>query len=126
MDTATPIPILPAAGSAGVASCKACIASAEGPVCIGTRTDAAAQSPQLQGPTDEVRRLLAAIEADFATDLDPARARNLVRSLRVAPGEVEVLLDVACEGAGAVLVDRAFNTLRNLLTDTDIYVSARD
>jgi len=86
------------------------------PVVVGEEGAA----PQLSGPADEVQRLLGALGRQLGY---PADGAGLVRVLRVQPGEVDLQLAVAhCHG-GAALCDSAFQTLRGLLPDTDIYVS---
>ena len=47
--------------------------------------------------------------------------RGGVRALRVQAGEVELTLDYG-RGCASDLAERAFQTLRGLLPDTDIYV----
>ena len=100
--------------------CGACAHSADdGPVCkVAVGEDCAA--PVLRGPADELQRLLAALGRDLGY---PADGAGLVRTLRVQPGEVDLQLAVASCHGGAQLCDSAFQTLRGLLPDTDIYVS---
>jgi hypothetical protein len=100
--------------------CGACAHSAsDGPVCTVVVGEEGA-APQLSGPADEVQRLLGALGRQLGY---PADGAGLVRVLRVQPGEVDLQLAVAhCHG-GAALCDSAFQTLRGLLPDTDIYVS---
>jgi len=50
-------------------------------------------------------------------------AAGLVRSLRVQPGEVTLQLAVGRQCGGRALAEAAFETLRGLLPDTDIYVT---
>jgi hypothetical protein len=79
--------------------------------------------PRLSGPEAEVQRLLAALAPvlGFAPGAPEAAG---VRALRITPDEVELTLatDPAC-GGGAVMTDAAFQTLRALLPDTDIYIA---
>lgn len=75
--------------------------------------------PQLSGPAVELARLMAALVAQLGCAPDGA---GLVRSLRLQPGEAELRLAVPPHCGGAVLADTAFQTLRGLLPDTDIYV----
>jgi len=100
--------------------CGTCLHStADGPVCTVVLGEGCA-APQLIGPADEVQRLLGALGRQLGY---PADGAGLVQSLRIQPGEVELQLAVArCHG-GAALCDSAFQTLRGLLPDTDIYVS---
>ena len=44
-------------------------------------------------------------------------------TLRVLPGEVELQLALSRRCGGNDLAERAFQTLRSLLPDTDIYVT---
>ena len=81
--------------------------------------DQACPAPQLSGPADELARLMAALVARLGCAADGV---GLVRSLRLQPGEVELRLALPAHGAGAELTDAAFQTLRGLLPDTDIYV----
>ena len=62
---------------------------------------------------------MAALSAQLGCAPDGA---GLVRSLRLQPGEVELRLAMPAHCAGAELTDTAFQTLRRLLPDTDIYV----
>jgi hypothetical protein len=50
-------------------------------------------------------------------------AVGLVRSLQVLPGEVTLQLAVGRQCGGLALAEAAFETLRGLLPDTDIYVT---
>ena len=106
---------------AGVAAphCGACLHDpARAPVCRAV-ADAAGQAPQLSGPADQVARLMAALAAALGGAPDGA---GLVRSLCLQPGEVELRLAVLPHCGGAVLAEAAFQTLRGLLPDTDIFV----
>lgn len=76
-------------------------------------------APQLSGPADELVRLLAALAHQPGFE---AGTTGLVRALRVQPGEVELQLTMGRHCGGAELADTAFQALRGLLPDTDIYV----
>jgi len=103
--------------AAGAPACGGCLQGANGaPVCRATQGHAC-EAPQLSGPADELARLLAAL----APVLGPADS-GLVRALRVQAGEVELQLSVPADCGGAALADSAFQALRGLLPDTDIYV----
>ncbi len=98
--------------------CGSCLHSAgNGPVCQ-TLLGTAGEAPQLIGPADALQRLLAAL----APVLGAVESTGLVRSLRIQPDEVELQLAVRADCGGAALADSAFQTLRKLLPDTDIYV----
>lgn len=100
--------------------CGACPnATEDGPACTGVMGEAVA-APLLSGPADELRRLLYALGSALGY---PADGAGLVRTLSVLPGEVDLQLAVASCHGGAALCDRAFQTLRGLLSDTDIYVT---
>jgi len=102
-----------------------------GPVCRSQLGQACA-APQFSGPADELRRLMLALapllHLDAATDTADQHAPplygggGLLRALHVHLGEVELQLNVSRHCGGALLADSAFQTLRSLLPDTDIYV----
>ena len=119
-DTPKTIPIQSTASHAG---CGACVQSPSGPICRA-RVDESGAPPQLSGPTDELARLMAALapRLGFATDVGHAAA-GLVKSLHVQPGEVTLQLAVGRQCGGRALAEAAFETLRGLLPDTDIYVT---
>lgn len=77
---------------------------------------------ELSGPRAEVQRVLAALghRLGFAPDA-PERAG--VRALRLAPGEAELQLALPAHCAGIEFAETAFDTMRALLPDTDIYVT---
>lgn len=105
--------------------CGHCLQGADGePVCRSVPVDAG-EAPRLSGPDDELRRLLAALAPvlGFGSASGPRTGAGLVRALLVQPGEVELQLAVGRQYGGAALADSAFETLRGLLPDTDIYVT---
>jgi hypothetical protein len=113
------------APSGASGGCGACLSSAAGPVCRSTlRLDAPA--PRFEGPPELVSQLVAELDAALAVQRpdDPEATTSLVHSLSVAHGEAELTLAVASRCAGAHLVDVAFQALRRLLPDTDIYVNS--
>jgi hypothetical protein len=112
-----PIRVLDAAAAKG---CGACMHTSVGPVCR-TEYGHACASPDLHGPEEEVQRVMRALSEALAANGDDAT--QLVHSLTIADGEASLKLAVAPHCAGAQLVDLAFQTLRGLLPDTDIYVS---
>lgn len=117
------IPILPAdagavAACAPVGGCGGCVHGAsDGPVCRSLLGEPCA-APTLTGPADELARLLTALTPVLGT-LDGS---SLVRSLTVQDGEVELQLALRADCGGAALADSAFQVLRGMLPDTDIYV----
>lgn len=78
-------------------------------------------APQLTGPHDEIDRLMRALAGALGFRLDANEAIP-VAALHVEPGEVSLTLAVAPRCGGASLAAQAFDTLRGLLPDTDIYV----
>lgn len=90
---------------------EAGIASPSGPV----------PAPTLEGPLEQLTALVQALVADLG-GLDGQLDGRLVRSLRLAPGEVELTLGTDLRGRGAWLAETAFQTLRRRLPDTDIFV----
>jgi hypothetical protein len=123
---ASVIPIksdLPSEASAG---CGACFHSSMGPVCHAACEQPPEAAPALSGPPDTVQRVLNALDRALgslqSTSAADAPAPSLVRALHLADGEAELTLAVAPRCGGALLADAAFDTLRRLLPDTDIYV----
>jgi hypothetical protein len=113
------------AASGMSSGCGACLSSSAGPVCR-TALCPDAHPQRFEGPPELVRQLVAELDAALAVQRpdDPDAATSLVHSLCVANGEAELTLAVASRCAGAHLVDAAFQALRRLLPDTDIYVTS--
>ncbi len=113
------IPIRPAnPGTSPVAGCGGCV-HGDGKVAVCRATlGEACEAPQFSGPADELTRLLTAL----APVLGAPETGGLVRALHVQDGEVELQLALRADCGGAALADSAFQTLRSLLPDTDIYV----
>lgn len=109
----------------GVSGCGHCLRGEDGePVCRTVRGDAS-EAPQFSGPDDEVQRLMAALAPvlGFADESGPRAGAGLVQALNVLPGEVALRLVVGRHCGSATLADSAFEALRGLLPDTDIYVT---
>ena len=105
------------------AGCGACLPSPSGPQCRAT-ADVAGEPPQLIGPSDELARLMAALAPRLGLAAGAGLSTaGLVRSLQVLPGEVTLQLAVGRHCGGQALAEAAFETLRGLLPDTDIYVT---
>lgn len=104
--------------------CGACLHSAIGPVCAAACDFPHDHVPEVSGPTDAVQRVLSALERALGPlqAAEDDAARSVVHSLRLADGEAELTLAVAARCGGALLADTAFDTMRRLLPDTDIYV----
>jgi metal-sulfur cluster biosynthetic enzyme len=107
------------------AGCGSCLSSAEGPQCRAHVTAEACAHPQLAGRNDVIAHLLDELNR---TVVDPEAGRGIVdlqwvKALRVENGEAELTLSFApaC-GPAKELFESAFQTLRRLLPDTDVYV----
>jgi hypothetical protein len=109
-------PVIPIQNASQVAKshCGACAHSAAGRVCrvdIGEPCEA----PALVGPADQLARVMDELNGVLG-------ASGLVQSLRLADGEAELTLAVAPHCGGLELADLAFQTLKRLLPDSDVYV----
>lgn len=116
---------IPIQNAAPVSGCGRCLQGEDGePVCRTVRGDAS-HAPQLSGPADELQRLMAALAPvlGWGDESGPRAGAGLVRALNLLPGEVELQLAVGRQCGGAALADSAFEALRGLLPDTDIYVT---
>jgi hypothetical protein len=115
-----PIPVRPEPAVAAHAGCGACH--------HGTQADCSAAlpaggEPQLLGPADRLQAVLARLQPAVEAELGAVVGTGAwLRSLRLIEGEAEVTLapGLACRAAGVANV--AFDTLRALLPDTDIYI----
>lgn len=114
----TIVPIVAEPGASH--GCGACTQGSEGPVCQFTLPAGDASGPVFEGPDAEVQRLMAALASCLAHDGLPAA--RLVRSLHVRPGEVELTLNIGRKCQGAAMADDAFQVLKGMLPETDIYV----
>ena len=107
------------------AGCGGCLASDSGPRCRSHVTGETCTQPKLAGRADQLQQVLQALNRQV---VDPAAGRGIVdlqwvRSLRIENGEAELTLSFAPEcGPGKDLSESAFQTLRGLLPDTDVYV----
>ena len=80
-------------------------------------------STRLSGPPERVERLRAALEAAVAGSMGRAPA-GWLRELRLDDGEAYVGVAPHLGHDGIESAEIAFDTLRRLLPDTDIYVGA--
>jgi hypothetical protein len=87
----------------------------------GTAAALAAAAPpvRLSGPPERVGRVLGALEAAVGPS-----ARAWLRELRLSEGEAWVAFAPGLGHGGLDSAQRAFDTLRRLLPDTDIYIGA--
>ena len=79
--------------------------------------------PRLDGPPQLLAQLLGALGGALDAEASGCiRPRDYIHALRVDADEAELQLGVRPDAAGIALMDTAFQTLRRLLPDTDIYV----
>lgn len=77
----------------------------------------------MQGPQELLDRIISALDAALDVQRDSQMpAGGVIHALRLNDDEAELTLGVARRGAGLQLAEIAFQTLRGLLPDTDIYV----
>lgn len=119
----TAIRTIPIHDSAAHHGCGGCLHDSGTPVCRESLGEACA-APRLQGRPQDVRRVMAALAPALGFAADAADAgTGVVAFLSVQAGEVDLRLAVGPHCGGALLADAAFQALRALLPDTDIYVS---
>lgn len=108
------------------AACSACLHGRAAPVCRASVGQACAAT-QFSGPRDEVARVLQALAQRLGFAAEAPELAG-VRALRIATGEVELQLagPRPCGGGAAAFAESAFDALRHLLPDTDIYVTHDD
>jgi len=115
---------IPIQSATAVPGCGDCLHGAgSAPACRALQGEAL-DPPRLSGPGDELQRLLAGLAP--ALGFGDGQGAGIVRALQVLPGEVDLQLAVSRHCGGALLADAAFQTLRGLLPDTDIYVTTAD
>ncbi len=88
----------------------------------GSPADMACNHTELAGPSDELTRVLGALGRRLGFQPE-APERAGVRALRITPDEVELQLAWPARCGGAEFAETAFDTLRGLLPDTDIYIT---
>lgn len=83
------------------------------------------RTPTLRGEPDQLRRVLAALEAALQARIGwRLPTGSWLRELRLDDGEAFVAITPELGGACGPSAEVAFDTLRRLLPDTDIYVGA--
>ena len=112
-------PVQPSSG------CGGCVTSDAGPRCRSQVTGEACLHPELAGRTEQLAQVLQELNRQV---VDPDAGRGIVdlhwvKALRIQDGEAELTLSFTpgC-GPGKQLSETAFQTLRRLLPDTDVYV----
>jgi len=110
---------------AAAGACGGCLTSAEGQQCREQVTGEACAQPRLSGNQHQLQLVLQELNR---TVVDMQAGRGIVdlqwvRSLRIDADEAELTLSFApvC-GPAKELAESAFQTLRRLLPDTDVYV----
>ena len=120
----TTIPIASAAPAGADAGCCACSHARQATLCRRL-PEPVSGPPVVSGPGAQTTRLLRALGAALGEPVDGPDNR-LVRALHCQDGEVSLQLSLSPHcGGGAELAQTAFDTLRRLLPDTDIYVTHR-
>ena len=107
-------------GAGAAAACGGCAHDDGGARVCRVAPDPAGPAPELIGPADQLARVLAALASRTGCGPDGA---GLVRRLHLRPGEADLQLSVPPHCGGVELADSAFQALRALLPDTDIYVA---
>jgi len=107
---------------AAPAGCGHCHPAQGSHGCLTSRPAVACSATAYSGPADQLARVMGALgrRLGFAPDA-PEKAG--VRALRITPDEVELELAWPAHCGGIEFAETAFDTLRGLLPDTDIYVT---
>ena len=105
--------------------CGDCLPSASGPRCQVHFGGKPCPHPQLAGCAELIGRVMDELDRSVVV---PDAGRGIVelqwvQSLRIEDGEAELTLTFPTHcGPGRQLADSAFQTLRRLLPDTDVYI----
>lgn len=112
-------------GAAAHAGCGGCVHDDAAPRCRAHVDGSPCAHPQLAGRNDQLRRVLDALDEavrDPDTGLGVVQLQ-WVRALRIGDDEAELTLAFNADcGPGQTMSEAAFQTLRRLLPDTDVYV----
>jgi hypothetical protein len=100
--------------------CNACLQAPSPPLCQASALPEA-QPPRLNGPPEQLQRVLEALMPRLGGP-DGQLDGRLVRSVDVLEGEIHLHLAVSRHCVGAELLNDAFQALRQSTPDTDIYV----
>jgi metal-sulfur cluster biosynthetic enzyme len=105
--------------------CSGCAPGENGPECGDVLGGSPCAAPRLSGPSDTLQRAMHSLK-QVAVDADGGRNivdLQLVKALRIDDGEAELTVSFPLRcGSARQLADGAFQALRHLLPDTDIYV----
>jgi len=105
-------------------SCAACLPAEGGPACRARSGGEPCLAPQFSGAEASLRRVIESLRSVVDADAGASIVDlHLVKSLRVEDGEAEltVTFPPGCDTARQ-LADDAFQAMRRMLPDTDIYV----
>jgi metal-sulfur cluster biosynthetic enzyme len=111
-------------GTESPGGCGHCHAPVDGPACEGHLGGEPCLSPELHGAATALRRVIDSLRAVRTADAgDNIVDLHLVKSLRIADGEAELTVTFprGC-GSASEIAEAAFQAMRRLLPDTDIYV----
>lgn len=105
-------------------SCAACLPAEGGPACRARPGGEPCLAPQFSGAEASLRRVIESLRSVVDADAGASIVDlHLVKSLRIEDGEAEltVTFPPGCDTARQ-LADDAFQAMRRMLPDTDIYV----
>lgn len=120
MGRTSTIPIQ-AMSSSAAAGCGHCGHGTAAAAC-GSPAGLACDQTELAGPSDQLARVLGVLGRRLGFEPE-APERAGVRALRITPDEVELQLAWPARCGGTAFAEAAFDTLRGLLPNTDIYVT---
>lgn len=121
------IPLQDAEPKAAGQGCGQCLHTEAGSACGGGTAYGHCDAPELQGPPEQVARVMQAL----AQVIDPDSGRDvvalgLVAGLKLDADSAELTLTVFPHcGGGRVISEGCFDALRRSLPDTDVYVLHR-
>jgi metal-sulfur cluster biosynthetic enzyme len=120
-----PADAAPATAVSTTAACTGCAPDEGGQACHDVLGGLPCTAPRLAGPTDTLQRALHSLR-QVAVGADGSRNivdLQLVASLRIDEGEAELTVTFPLRCGNAMQVaESAFQALRHLLPDTDVYV----
>ena len=104
--------------------CGHCEPTEHGPACQGHLGGQPCMDPEFRGIESSLRRVIESLRAVVDPDAgDNILDLHLVKSLRIEDGEAELTVTFprGC-GSASQIAEDAFQAMRRLLPDTDIYV----
>ena len=106
------------------AGCADCMPTTSGPACRGRLGGQTCMNPEFRGAEAPLQRVIESLRAVVDPEVgDNILDLHLVKSLRIEDGEAELTVTFprGCGNASQITED-AFQAMRRLLPDTDIYV----